>query len=246
VESLDHRTHSVPPFEDLPPDSATVRASIPAALLAKAAPSVQPPSAAGADRVTVKPAGGSLRRGAWISTVAASISAVAAIFAWFTVRPAAVVREQVVVIQRESAATPTVVATQPQTAAIAAEPMAPPVPEAPEPEAAETAQAPSTRSAATPDAKVLTRVFGRRQARVQSCFTKHAAQLPSVPPLSVHFDVDESGQVAEAAISPPEVAASALGRCLLDVARSTRFGPLRHSVSFHIPISVEKVSGSPP
>jgi hypothetical protein len=125
----------------------------------------------------------------------------------------------------------------------------PPSPPAPEPansEAAETAQLPSTRPAAAPDPKALTRVFGRRQARVQTCFMKHAAQLPSVPPVFVHFKVDESGQVAEAAISPPEVAETALGRCLLDVAQSTRFGPLRHSVSFHIPISVEKVSGTTP
>jgi serine/threonine protein kinase len=246
-EALDQPTHSSPCIDELPIESATVRASIPAALLAAASASLPAAGAEPGDTKRVRP--GSVRRGPWISTVAASISAAAALFAWFTVKPSPGMHEQVVVIQRESLATPTVVATQPPTEAIAETRPTPPSPQPLEPansEAAETAQLPSTRPAAAPDPKALTRVFGRRQARVQTCFMKHAAQLPSVPPVSVHFKVDESGQVAEAAISPPEVAETALGRCLLDVAQSTRFGPLRHSVSFHIPISVEKVSGNAP
>jgi eukaryotic-like serine/threonine-protein kinase len=248
-EIIEHLTFSTSPTGDLPLESATVRASIPAALLAAACPSVAPHSPdtddAGTESDELQRATPSARRGAWISTVAASISAIAALFAWFVVRPAPVVREQVVLIQREPAPTPAAAATQPAMLAMAAEPpaaaVAPPLPRA-DPEASETAEMPSSGAAAAPDPRVLTRVFGRKQARVQSCFTKHAAKLPSLPPVFVHFKVAESGQVAEALISPSDVAGSALGRCLLDVARGTRFGRLRHAVSFHIPISVEKIS----
>ena len=44
--------------------------------------------------------------------------------------------------------------------------------------------------------------------------------------------------------SPSEVAPTVLGRCLLDIAKSTHFGALQHGVSFHIPISVEHVAAA--
>jgi hypothetical protein len=38
---------------------------------------------------------------------------------------------------------------------------------------------------------------------------------------------------------PENAAGSALGQCLLEVARSTQFGPQQREVSFRIPISAQ-------
>jgi hypothetical protein len=188
-----------------------------------------------------------------LAAVAAAIGAVAAMSAWSALAPAPAVREQLVVIQREPAG-----AAAAATTASAAPPVAPqntPAELTPSVQAtAETAHsaaitvattAKPERTAATaavPDPRALTHIFGRKQARVEACFHKYQAALAGLPEVSLHFRVDEAGEVAEATLSPPDFASTALGACLLDVARSTHFGALRNGVAFRIPLSVEKIA----
>jgi hypothetical protein len=186
-----------------------------------------------------------------VVTLAASIGALAALLAWSMLAPAPAVREQLVVIQRESAATTVATAhLEPKAAAhVEAPPDLQPTAAANAPVAEVGPKEPSVKPphetpAAVPDPKALSRVFGRRQAHVESCFHKYAVGVPALPQISLHFRVDATGDVAEAVVSPPEVAPTELGRCLLDIARSTHFGALQHGVSFHIPISVEKIAAA--
>ena len=93
--------------------------------------------------------------------------------------------------------------------------------------------------ASTPQAQ-LTQAFKRQEDKIRSCFKQHydsTAGLNTQGVISIRFKVETSGRVAEASVSPPGVATSPLGGCLLQVARGTAFGPQPAEISFRIPIS---------
>ena len=92
-----------------------------------------------------------------------------------------------------------------------------------------------------PNPRQLTRAFSRRQGKVESCFATHAAALEGAPQLSVHFVVSTQGKVTEASLEPSALSGTPLGRCLLEAARGTAFGPQPEEVSFHIPITAERL-----
>lgn len=91
----------------------------------------------------------------------------------------------------------------------------------------------STSGPHEPTSQYLTQVFARRQGQIQSCFA-HAKPEQTNLTLQVAFQVDAAGKVTDAAVSPG--GGTALGSCLLGVARSTRFGALTRSASFRIPV----------
>ncbi|MGF1465886.1 MAG: protein kinase [Sandaracinaceae bacterium] len=96
------------------------------------------------------------------------------------------------------------------------------------------------RSRRGPDrAALLTRTFNRQQGAIRSCFEANpllgAGERPRV---SIRFTVGSDGHVQAAELSPPEVARSSVGSCLLRVARATEFGPQPEAVAFRIPITV--------
>jgi serine/threonine protein kinase len=252
AQPAEHDTHAtVRPAGPADLEHVTQRANVSPSMLAAATSSMNPVPFEH-DPSTLPPAPPASKRGpVVVVALAASIGALVALFAWSLLAPAPAVREQLVVIQRESAAT--TVATAHLEAKAAAHVEAPPDPQptaaANAPVAESAAKEPSVKPphetpAAVPDPKALSRVFGRRQAHVESCFHKYAVGVPALPQISLHFRVDAAGDVAEAVVSPPEVAPTELGRCLLDIARSTHFGALQHGVSFHIPISVEKIAAA--
>jgi eukaryotic-like serine/threonine-protein kinase len=245
---------TVRPEGAAPDGHVTVREAISPSIMAAALKS-SPPAPHDSDPPTLPPpaAAHSIKRGVSLAALAAAVGAVVALLAWSAMAPAPAVHEQLVVIQRESANT-TVATTRAaaQPASAPSEPAhapATPPPRAAAPEVSEAAgvtnAAKPAHTAAVPDPKALSQIFGRKQARVESCFHKHAAQSAGPagpPPLSIHFRVNDAGEVAEASISPDDMAGTALGGCLLDVARTTHFGALQHSVAFRIPISIEKVA----
>jgi hypothetical protein len=104
-----------------------------------------------------------------------------------------------------------------------------------------THKAPTTAKAdpPPPNPRALTRAFERRHKHVEACFDRHAAGLEGQPQLSLHFNVGERGDVAAVEVEPASLADTALGRCLLEVARGTHFEPQRHALSFHIPITAQ-------
>ena len=83
-------------------------------------------------------------------------------------------------------------------------------------------------------AQQLSRVFGRRQAQVLACFESPSSQLE----LNVRFEVGRNGRVTNATLTPASAAQTASGRCILRVARGTRFPPQPQPIAFSIPIAV--------
>jgi eukaryotic-like serine/threonine-protein kinase len=92
---------------------------------------------------------------------------------------------------------------------------------------------PSVTGPREPTSQYLTQVFARRQSQIQSCFA-HAKPDQTNLTLQVSFEVDASGKVTNATVSPS--GGTALGSCLLVVARATRFGALTQSANFRIPV----------
>lgn len=84
-----------------------------------------------------------------------------------------------------------------------------------------------------PTSEYLTQVFSRRQNQIQACFA-HAKPEQTNLTLQVAFQVDASGKVTTATVSPG--GGTPLGSCLSNVARSTRFGVLTRGTSFRIPV----------
>jgi hypothetical protein len=115
-------------------------------------------------------------------------------------------------------------------------------PEQPIPVKKEPAAAPAQARPAAPDADELSRTFSRRQKLVQACFAKHANAEQQEVPLTLHFQVAATGLVESAKVQPDTLSNQPLGRCLIDVAKGTRFGALAKRVSFHIPITTEKIA----
>lgn len=84
----------------------------------------------------------------------------------------------------------------------------------------------------------LAATFRKRGPELRRCFEQHAAEVAGAPQLSVKFRVGKNGRVMEAALLPEAVGQTALGRCVLDVARATAFAPRREPITFRIPVRV--------
>ncbi|MEM9190805.1 MAG: protein kinase [Myxococcota bacterium] len=78
--------------------------------------------------------------------------------------------------------------------------------------------------------------FTRRSSEVVACFNQHGNEGANT--VRVSFNVESSGRVASAALSPSRLMSTALGRCILGIAGSTRFPPRREPVRFSIPLNV--------
>jgi serine/threonine protein kinase len=82
----------------------------------------------------------------------------------------------------------------------------------------------------------LSSAFQRQQGRIVGCFRSNPSDF-SDQPLTVRFKIDGSGAVQSAELSPAALSNSALGACILGVARSTHFPGRGAAVSFAIPIT---------
>jgi hypothetical protein len=83
----------------------------------------------------------------------------------------------------------------------------------------------------------LTRAFAARRKEVERCFTQHSASLSGAPRVYVEFEISAAGQVRTAQLDPDAVAETALGRCVLAIAESTRFDPQAAELRFRIPLT---------
>jgi serine/threonine-protein kinase len=102
----------------------------------------------------------------------------------------------------------------------------------------------NTRPARRPapdSSAALTQAFARRQGALTRCFEQHAREVEGRPEISVTFEVSPAGAVSSAGLAPASLEGTPLGRCLLDVARSTRFGAVGKVTRFSIPIRASAV-----
>lgn len=126
-------------------------------------------------------------------------------------------------------------------------PEAPANPGTPEPPAKGVRPVRTARAAPrapAPDAQELTRAFRKQQVPIADCFEQHAVALQGVPVLTLEFDLEADGKLASVRVVPSNVAVTPLGQCIKKVASATRFPPQGKSVSFAIPLSASKTSGT--
>ena len=107
-------------------------------------------------------------------------------------------------------------------------------PEPPEPAPVEKAKKPRP---AAPDASALTRALRKQRPKLEACFLNHSVELEGHATTELVFDLAADGTQTSVALSPKLLAQTALGQCLLNVARSTRFPPQARAVSFSIPLT---------
>jgi eukaryotic-like serine/threonine-protein kinase len=156
---------------------------------------------------------------------------------------------QYIVVENERTAAPETEIPETEPAPPAeesAEPQPARAEESPPPAEPATTEAPkrsttSTRARrAAGGARALTRRFERRRGEVIACFERHASDVSGQPQLSIRFSIDRAGTVEEADLLPSTLSATALGRCLEQVAKGTSFGPQPEPLSFRIPIDVQR------
>jgi serine/threonine-protein kinase len=98
------------------------------------------------------------------------------------------------------------------------------------------------RAARASEAASLEAPFRARAADVTRCFSTYVTDVASLPPFDVRFEVDVDGSVRSASISPATVARLPLGGCILQVARSTHFGPRSEPISFFMPLGARRTA----
>ncbi len=111
-----------------------------------------------------------------------------------------------------------------------------PVDQAPEPTTRQT----KVRKATEPDPAGLTKAFRRQQGKIEACFKQFTSQIQGTPQIQLEFDIDPTGKIVKVAASPAALAETALGKCLRDVGKQTRFPGQGQSVSFAIPITASR------
>jgi serine/threonine-protein kinase len=138
-----------------------------------------------------------------------------------------------------------------------AEPAPSPSPSAPAPsEAPPSGSAPVAKPAGSSNASVkaprpggdasgstLTAAFQKQRGRVEACFRAQPSDAAAQPQVTIRFQIEASGAVRSADLSPASLAGSPLGACILGVARGTRFPAGEAPVSFTIPITARKTAG---
>lgn len=85
-----------------------------------------------------------------------------------------------------------------------------------------------------------TAAFRRSEPAVQRCLAEHGADAGEAEQLTLRFDIAADGTVERARVTPEAIAASELGRCLLEVARAARFAPQDQPVGIRIPLALRR------
>jgi hypothetical protein len=97
----------------------------------------------------------------------------------------------------------------------------------------------------TPEARRLTRAFGKQQSRIEACFVEHGVKPTSLPPIQFEFVLDAEGKLSSAQIAPTAVASTPLGKCLTTVAAQTEFPAQGKPLTFSIPLLTMRETPSP-
>ncbi len=83
----------------------------------------------------------------------------------------------------------------------------------------------------------LTRAFASHRRAIQACYESHTVELSGTPRVEIQFRIDRAGDVEAVALAPANLATTALGECILGVARAVRFGPQERPLRFSIPVT---------
>jgi serine/threonine-protein kinase len=196
---------------------------------------------------TARPA--TSRMGLWIALAALAAGAGSAAVIVLLQRPAAQPASRLVVIEKHEGDPTLAGSASGEPPALTAEPLQPAEPTATAtPTPAASASAPKAKAGDRPGVSPpenrgaeLARAFQRQEGKIQSCFQQHSTPGEAAPNISVRFQIDASGAVQNAVVSPSSVAGTPLGQCIGGVARSTKFDAQPEPVSFSIPIAARVV-----
>jgi hypothetical protein len=94
-----------------------------------------------------------------------------------------------------------------------------------------------------PDATALTQALRKRQGQLEACFKQHSLALEGQPTTQLEFELAIDGTPTRVQLSPRRLTETALGQCLLRVARNTPFPPQPRAVSFVIPLTASASRG---
>lgn len=237
-------------LEPPPPEEATVRADMPAELLA-AATREEPPTPTPLSTASAAAPAPVQGTNPWMAVGVLLALGLAAVAVGLNIHNArtAPVQNQERVVYLEALPQPAAQPTQPAPVApeLAGEPdpelEADEDPELEPDESEQPAVAPAKgapeEAPAAPNPVRLTRRFGRHQKQVEACFAKHGSA--GQPQLSIRFSLRTSGRVETAEVYPLSVNNTPLGRCLVAVATRTNFGPQQKAFSFRIPITAQRM-----
>jgi eukaryotic-like serine/threonine-protein kinase len=106
-----------------------------------------------------------------------------------------------------------------------------------------TALVKPARAGSDASGSTLTAAFQKQRGLIEACFRAQPSDAAALPQVTIHFQIEPSGVVRSAELSPASVYGSALGGCLLGVARATQFPAGDAPVSFTIPITARKAAG---
>ncbi|HEU5056716.1 MAG TPA: protein kinase [Kofleriaceae bacterium] len=84
--------------------------------------------------------------------------------------------------------------------------------------------------------------LARHQEQIRTCFNQNATTVSGAPELSLSLSIDTDGSVRAASLVPADLESTALGECLLGVARGVTFGAQDDEVQVTIPLKVKRRS----
>jgi hypothetical protein len=82
--------------------------------------------------------------------------------------------------------------------------------------------------------------YKRQKADVVICVNEHAALVEGIGTLNVSFRIAADGKVLGAQVSPDEIAATPLGKCIERAAMGMKFARQKAALSFQVPLTAKK------
>ncbi len=100
----------------------------------------------------------------------------------------------------------------------------------------EAKSTPKPQRRPTPLQVRLTRAFSRRRPDIERCLQRYARAGSHRESVQIRFELDARGTIQGVSLVPSDAASSPLGRCILQVAHTTRFPRTGRALAFRIPV----------
>ena len=89
-------------------------------------------------------------------------------------------------------------------------------------------------------ARQLARAFDKQKDGVVRCLREHLSDLPAEAALSVRIELETTGAVKSASVSPETFAQSPVGRCVAAAVQAMQFGSQAGSIAFRVPLTTRR------
>ncbi|MBN1656230.1 MAG: serine/threonine protein kinase [Deltaproteobacteria bacterium] len=89
-------------------------------------------------------------------------------------------------------------------------------------------------------AVALARRFSAQKAGVIKCFSESEIEISEASHLSVRIELGTDGLVRSAQVSPPSIADTSTGECIVQATKEINFGPQPEPISFRVPLTARR------